>query len=243
MDKTSTVVIHRSPSLYNQILYAKYLLSGFERLGFDAEVSDNPHKEADIHVIIGPHYAFDQNLGKNTIYVDRCLWGDDLEYVTIGWLNNDGGMEYPKGCPGDRLKPEIKEWKKSDSDKAIFLLDYGPYPLELCHLAQKNYGFVTFRPHPATKKKQPDLLDHLKGHKVAIGKRSSALFTAFIEGYPVISFDSRSPVYSIAGHDILDIKYPDREQWLNDLSYSQWSAEEIQGGEALEYVLNYKAIQ
>lgn len=211
------------------------------RLGYTCLISDDPNEFGDIHVVIGPHYAFRQNLGKKTLYIDRCLWGDDLEYVTIGWLNSDGGMKYPNGCDGSRSKPDLKDWQNIKESRAIMLLDYGPYPLELCHLAKKSYGHVSYRVHPATGKKQPLLIDHLKGHKVAIGYRTSALFTAVTEGVPVISFDHRSPVYDIAGHDILDVKYPDREQWLNNMSYAQWSGEEIRSGEALKYVLDHKA--
>ena len=81
------------------------------------------------------------------------------------------------------------------------------------------------------------MADHLRGHSVAIGGRTSALVYAAIEGYPVITYDERSPVFEISGRDIIDIVKPDRTQWLNNLSYSQWRGDEINRGDALEYVI------
>lgn len=237
MDKRSSIVIHVCPSLRNQVLYGVFLQTGFKKLGYNVSCTDDPHAKGDVHVCIGPHFAFNQCLGKPTIYIDRCLWGDDLEFVTIGWLDSDGGMIYPRSAPSDRPKPELKPWRNTQTQKAIFLFDYGPYPDKEYKAVSKHYS-VTARVHPATKKPQPPLMEHLEGHDVVFGFRTSGLATAVIEGFPVVSFDSRAPVYSVAGHDILDIVRPDREQWLNNMSYAQWSGAEIKTGAALEYVLD-----
>jgi hypothetical protein len=241
MDKQSSVVIHYNPHLYNQQLYKRYLLEGFRSLGF-SNVEDTIDREAkgDIHICIGPHYAYQQCLGKNTIYLDRCLWGDDLDAVCMGWLNEYGGIIYPDNCDDERYKPYTRGWIDEGTSGAIMLLDYGVYPADIIRAAQKAYGGpggVDIRPHPATGKKLPPLLDQIKGRGVVIGFKTTALIDAVINGCPVISFDDRSAVWPVAGHDIMDIKRPDRTQWLNNLSYAQWRGEEIQTGEALEYVL------
>ena len=245
MDKESVILIVCNPDLENQRLYAMHLDRGFTALGYNSFVSKSPSpKNVDVYVCIGPHYALDacMTTGKPIIYIDRCLWGDDLEYVTIGWLNEDGGMRYPINAPGHRSWPQdVQPWRFRDESKAIYLMDYGPYANQY-RLALEHYEHVTMRVHPATGKIQPALQDHLKGHGVAIGNRTSALVTAALLGYPVISFDKRSPVYEIAGHDILDIRRPDRTQWLDNMSHAQWSAEEIRSGEALTYVLNHAPI-
>lgn len=245
MDKTGSIVIHVNDAPH-QKLYADHLVKGFQRLGYYSYATSKPDEEADIHVCIGPHFAFDYCRGKPTIYIDRCLWGDHRKYVTIGWLKPDGGMIYPVDSPDDRPKPEIKPWKTKQIEKAIVLLDYGPYP-DTYLLAQEIYQSVKLRPHPATRAGSPNqlppLLDELAKHDIAIGHRTSALVTAAIEGLPIICLDKRSPAWEIAGHDLAEVKRPDRSQWLNNMSYAQWSDDEIASGEALEYALNHRTIE
>lgn len=230
------IAIHSSGAP-NQALYADHLMQGFAAIGKQAFATNDPVAQADIHVCIGPHFALKQNLGKRTIYIDRCLWGDDLEFVTIGWVGSDGGMIYPTGSPPDRPTPEVKPWKLGAIKKALVLLDYGPYP-DAYKLAQELYQSVKLRPHPATGKDLPPLLDDLAATDVAIGYRTSALVAAVLNGVPTISLDARAPVRPVAGHDLAHIVRPDRSQWLNDMSYAQWSGSEIASGEALKYVFD-----
>jgi len=231
MDNRSVTL--KTSDLSNQRIYRSFLEEGFRRLGYNITNNGN------INVCIGPHHAMRQCEGTDTIYIDRCLWGDDIEYVTVGWLKN-GAIDYPFGCDNKRPKPKIKPWKTGDIKKVLFLLDYGPYP-ETYLLAKEIYETVDIRPHPATGKKLPPLNDQLQEYDLAIGYRTSALFTAVCEGLPVISLDSRSSVYNVAGHDLSEIVRPDRTQWLNNMSYAQWSGQEIRSGEALKYAIDYRA--
>lgn len=238
MDKDSTFVVHANPSLRNQTLYAEHLKQGFERLDRKCILTTNRNYDGDIHVCIGPHYALRDCIGKPTIYIDRCLWGDDLDFVTIGWLNSKGYMLYPVGQDDSRPKPSVNNWiVPRETLNILYCFDYGPYPLETFQPLAKQYN-VTARPHPATKKDQPPLLKHMEGKDVVIGHRTSALVTAAINGYPVVCFDEGNAVSPVAARDILNLVYPDRTQWLNNLSYAQWSGAEIKTGAALEYVLN-----
>ena len=236
MDKNSAVVVHYNPHLNNQTLYRDYLVSGFEKLCYKVTSTTDKNAEGDVHVCIGPHYAFDECLGKPTIYIDRCLWGDDLDAVSIGWVGKNEGMVYPKNSDDKRPKPELLPWVDNDESRAIVLCDYGEWA-DIYNIAKKHYGDVTLRHHPSTGGAQPTLSMHLHGHGVAIGGRTSALVEAAIRGYPVITYDDRSPVIDISGRDIIDIVKPDRAQWLNNLSYAQWRGEEIKNGEALKYVI------
>jgi hypothetical protein len=238
MDKNSTFVVHYNKGLKNQVLYAEYLNEGFDRIDRKCVLTDDRNYHADIHVCIGPHYALRECIGKPTIYIDRCLWGDDLEFVTIGWLDSKGYMIYPQNQDGGRPKPKLSPWKVSHETRdALYCLDYGPYPLENIHKLSKQVN-LTIRPHPATKKNQPTLIQHMKSKHVIIGNRTSALVTAAIKGYPVVCFDEGNAVSPVAARDILNLVYPDRTQWLSDLSYAQWSGKEIESGEALEYAIS-----
>lgn len=241
--------LHINKLQENQVLYASHIEAGLNALGMRWRHADFPGQHfymAGVDVIdvcIGPNYAYNALLDRDTIYIDRCLWGDDLEFVTIGWLNQIGGMVYPVNAPDDRPKPALKEWNRGGIIKPAFLMDYGPYSEKLAECLQKWPG-LGMRPHPATHKNRRSpaelvsLQDYLKPFNLAIGHRTSALFTAVTEGVPVICFDERNSVYPIAGTCLDDIQYPDRAQWLRNMSYAQWSGEEIRSGEALNYVLN-----
>ena len=54
-----------------------------------------------------------------------------------------------------------------------------------------------------------------------------------INGVPTIAMDPGSFAYELGNNKIENInnlKYPDRQQWLNNLAYAQWSGEEIKEG-------------
>ncbi len=61
-----------------------------------------------------------------------------------------------------------------------------------------------------------------------------------IAGVPVMAADPLSMIYNIAPHTVAELKKakaPDeREQWANDLGYTQWSEEEIRSGMAWEHL-------
>lgn len=62
---------------------------------------------------------------------------------------------------------------------------------------------------------------------------SGAGVDAALSGIPVISCDGGSFAWDISGHDLKNIEKrfcPDRSQWLNNLSYVEWSLEEISLG-------------
>lgn len=231
--RSAKITAHISPQDHQQ-KYGEYLKRGFDRIGLKLDINQ---KDADIHICIGPHYALKECLGKKTIYIDRCLWGDDFDYVTIGWLSPNGGMLYPGWAPDDRPKPELKSWIETESKKVTYLFDYGLYPEEYKRAA-KHYKNIQIRFHPVWQKDQPPLMEHLGDSHLVIGHRTSALATAVIAGYPVVCLDSRCSVYPVAGHDILDIRRPDRRAWLNNMSYAQWSRHEIESGEAIKYVID-----
>ena len=166
------------------------------------------------------------------------MWGDDLDGVGIGWAGSDGGLILPENCDSLRPKPELHPWRHTESNSAIILSDYGPYPDATYKRAQMIFDRVTLRVHPATGKQQPRLAEHLEGHSVVIGFKSTAMIEAVISGYPIVCLDKRCPAWPVASHQLTEITTPDRHLWLNNLSYLQWRGVEIQAGDALDYVLN-----
>jgi len=56
---------------------------------------------------------------------------------------------------------------------------------------------------------------------------------AVIEGIPSFVFSKRSVAWNVTNHDLSEINNPktfNREQWFNDLAYTQWNLEEIERG-------------
>jgi hypothetical protein len=77
------------------------------------------------------------------------------------------------------------------------------------------------------------LKEDLKNCHCAITYTSNAACEALLEGVSVISIGKGSPVYDITDHDLSCIETVisyNREQWLYDLCYKQWSIEEIRKG-------------
>ena len=207
-------VIHANGSLKHQVVYAKALAEGM-----GGEVSFSPYTEADIHVVIGPWFALKPWRYAKTLYVDRAYWGDP-DCVSIHWLK-DGEKVRTKGRPY-REHPKLHPMKPGS--KTIYLCDYGGWP---------TGNFDSVRYHPAQRKPTTTLQYDLDAHQVAIGKRTTALVDAAIQGLRVETDDPHSPVYGIT----------DREQWARDLAWHNWSIDEIRSGEFLNGIGHYHATQ
>lgn len=168
-----------------------------------AEISYSPMTEADIHITMGPWFA--PHWKENTLYIDRGYWGDP-DCVSIHWLIG-GEKVRSKGNP-HRPHPELKPMKSGS--RLLTLCDYGE--------TQKG---GTVRRHPSDEKPTRTLQQDLESHDRAAGGRSTALVEAAIAGLWVETNDPHSPVYGIT----------DREQWLHDLAWHNWSKDEIRRGD------------
>lgn len=107
---------------------------------------------------------------------------------------------------------------------------------------------IVYRPHPMAKLPnmrgcqysmgKPLIADLLDAHCVVTFNSNSAV-EAVIKGVPVFSFDEGSMVWPICNKSWLDIenpKFPNRQQWLNNLAYSQWLPAEMRSGEAWHHI-------
>jgi hypothetical protein len=75
-----------------------------------------------------------------------------------------------------------------------------------------------------------------------VGWTSNALTEAACYGVPTYPMSPGAMVTPVAQRPISDIdkiyKMPDRQQWLNDLAYCQWTYQEIQDGTAWNHIKN-----
>jgi len=215
MGKNGTV-IHCNRSLRHQVELAECLQEGT-----DAEISYSVETPATTHIVLGPWYALKRWRFDNTLYIDRAHWGDP-DSISVHWLAG-GEKVRTQGNPF-REHPEVKPWKTGSN--ALILCDFGMDGIAL----GQQYN-ATIRKHPAEGENTP-LAEILDGYDIAIGKRTTALVDAAIAGLKVITTDPHSPVWPISG------QRGDREQWLNDLAWHNWSKDEIRRGamwEAIHY--------
>ena len=175
-------------------------------------------RSADVHVVQGPHYAFNEYLGqKNVLWLDRCFFGHYRYDLSIGWLNADGSRDFKnKGMSfGKGELPELKP-KKTGRDCAIVFGDYGMDPTALVQYARREIGRTYYKPHPAelgqpTPYLAPEwsLSQCWEIADVAVGHSSTVLVTAELNGLHVYTTDPN--------HVCNDVG-EDREAWLNRLS-------------------------
>ena len=82
----------------------------------------------------------------------------------------------------------------------------------------------------------------LEDAHAVVGWTSNALTEAACYGVPVYPMSQGAMVAPVADRPITDIdkvyNMPDRQQWLNDLAYCQWSYEEIKQGKAWDHIKN-----
>lgn len=200
--------IHVNPAQPHQVTYGRVLAEGFKRHGISAIITFDIYQKADLHVCIGPWYALEQWKNDHTLYIDRAYWNDPL-CVSVHWLWK-GEKHRFKEMPEGRDHPELQPMKTGD--RTIYLCDYGDKPVGT---------YDTVRYHPSSRAPKESLSDALNRHDIAVGKRTTALVDAHIQGLEVKTRDIHSPVYGIT----------DRKQWICDLSWHNWSSEEITRGE------------
>lgn len=226
------VSIHINPAMAHQVEFANYFENGFRRLGIEAKTTAARTDDAEIHVVIGPHYAKEANTGKDVWYVDRCYWGNHREVVSLSRLDMAGGKILPEPGHGMRPAPQLQPWKTGK--RALYLHDWANVDARDVAYASKYYQ-IEQRQHPADNPQQGSLEDALARNDLAIGKTSTALVAAAIAGLPVITRDLASPVYEIASHTVGATVRPNREAWLRRLSWANWGKHEINNGNALEF--------
>ena len=229
------VVIHSNPHLSNQIESSGWLKRGFDRHGVDCERTADKHKSADVHVVQGPHYAFDEWLGKpNVIWLNRGFYGHHRYDLSIGWLNPDGSRDFKNKNMsfGKGKLPEMKP-QKTGRDCAIVFGDYGMDPKELIDYSRFHFGRTYYKPHPAEHGQVSPVLapkwtleQCWEIADVAVGHGSTVLVEAELNGLHVYTTDPN--------HVCKDID--NREQWLVDLSWAMWDHTEIVNGDFWEHL-------
>jgi hypothetical protein len=120
----------------------------------------------------------------------------------------------------------------------LVLADYQQDVTDIAYAAGKRFGHVEVRPHPAdTDRKLIDIKSAIRLRDVVICSSSTAGFEAIIQGAPTICLDPKNEIAPVCSASIdADLYVGDRAQWLHEMSYKQWSLDEIASGEAWEHL-------
>jgi len=197
------IAIHGNPSQVHQVKLTELISNGFKRHGLRSTVTSDRLLHADIHVVIGPHYAKNTYLShNNVILVDRCYYKGNPDHVSVGWMNTKGGRDFVEG--EGRVRPKVR---KSLGDKSLFLADFNG--------VVEDADIV--RQHPANVSCETTLAEDIKQCDRAIGYNTTALVLAALGGLDVTCKGDTSI--------LLD------ENWLNLLPYADWHNDEIESGE------------
>ena len=229
------ILFHYNAGLQHQCQHAHAFIKGNK----DVIVTDQVGGEADIHIISGPHFAYNEwKDHPRVLMIDRAYWGDP-DSVSIGWLQPDGTRKFATGT-GQRPHPMPEPWKVRESS-CLVLADYGQNVSETEHKARMRFTSVNTRLHPADSKDRhvTTLQTQLRLHDVAIGHAGTSVFEAVMQGVPTICTDKNNVCMPVCAPTTSSVLYRgSRTKWLRDMSYKQFTLAEIADGTAWDLLKN-----
>jgi len=210
-----------------------------------------------------PLFEAQRAAGKHYLVMERGYIGDRQAWTSLGFDGLNGRAKFPPATDGgarwDRLFAQymMKGWRMGGEyallcgqvpgDASIRDHDHIAWLHQQAAALEARGWLVRFRPHPLTLSAPPEtvygpfrdisvrsLSEDLGGAEFVVTYSSNASVDAMLAGLPVVAADPGSMVWDIAGHDIDDIRRPDRTEWAHAMAFRQWNEAEIASGEAWE---------
>jgi len=118
---------------------------------------------------------------------------------------------------------------------------FGKYP------TQYKYGNIRIRYHPRMERlfevNNPRTLESdLNRAKCLVTVDSTISVDAILHGVPVIIL-GKHPVNKIASKSVSNLRYPNRQPWLNWISYYHWSINDLRSDEWIKYYKRVKLLR
>jgi hypothetical protein len=128
----------------------------------------------------------------------------------------------------DWMNETLREIRKYSDRPIVFMAHRHQtvMPSEPCQVIQKN----------------TTIYELCKDAWCCVARTTNGAAGAIISGVPVITQDSRCITYPISDHEISCVSnpsLPDRQQWCNDIGYSQWNIKEIKRGECWTHLRKF----
>ena len=198
-----------------------------------------------------------------TGYINR---GDgETHHYAAGFNGLNGRADFRnKGMPSDRAhklraahKLRCLRWRERGGhilfcsqvphDASVDHVDYMQWLSDTVDVLRNTNRRVVFRPHPLARFNPIPGFDYsteplgvdLAGAHCVIAFNSNVTVEAVIDGVPSIVSDCGAMAWDVCSHSLEEIESPvtpDREQWINDLSYAQWNLEEMRSGETWSHL-------
>jgi hypothetical protein len=184
---------------------------------------------------------------------------NDLDrYMQVGFDGiKRNAKGYTKNSPSDRweqLGIELKPWK--EGGEYVLIMGQHEIGISTQHVDIVKWwedtiysiGLVLpempikFRPHPNQKVFPKGKYELTQGTTIeedlehaycTVARTTNGAVDSIINGVPVYTPDKACMAYDVANTSILrleNLEYPDRQQWANELAYSQWTISEMKQG-------------
>lgn len=196
--------------------------------------------------------------GKHVIVMERGFLPPRHEWVSLGLDGlNDNGRAPPPADAGERFERHfghlLKPWKTIESDVALVIgqtlngpaaghIDFAAWAQEQTDRARAAGYRVVYRSHPgqptpcprgAEPSTTPALMDDVAAAAVTVSYNSTAAIASVLAGTPSVATDPSAVAYPVSAHAIEEpLAMPDRSDWCRDLSWRQWTIEELADGTA-----------
>jgi len=183
-------------------------------------------------------------------YYNNRLWGT----YSIGFNGLNGEANFVnQESDGNRWAEEdmIKPWITRDNgyvlvigqtpeDATLFSKTLDPVDIDLwVQETKQQYEAmghdVRIRFHPNVVPPERTLQQEFDEAKLVVTCSSNTGVEAVMAGIPTVATYPTSMVYKLCKHTTT----PDREQWCKNLSYCQWTEEEIRRGDAWEHLKRF----
>lgn len=210
-------------------------------------------------VLVGKVIERQRRYGGQHIVVERGFVKRDC-YFMVGWGGLNGRADFNNlGMPGDRFEEldiVVKPW--TSSGESVLVCGQVPWDSAVQHfdfqawvdwtiqsVAKLTDQEIVFRPHPMSRGRVKH--EHLPCRESTSATMEEDLEAAFctmtansnsgvesaINGVPTFVFDRGAMAMPVANTNLSQLGKPlkpDRQQWLNDLAYAQWTIDEMRQG-------------
>jgi len=254
------VAVYYRPGLAHQERWTAAFCEGLKQHGIQPEhLPTTKWKQSDVAVVWGERLRqIAETYTDNTLVIECGYFRDRLSYASLGWngLNNRADF-CNKNSPPDRWQKHgvpVRDWKEGGE----YVLILGQVPGDYSHRHADINAFysdairglshiglpVVFRPHPLSRgtvkgcilDTSESLEAALDSAALAVTFNSNSGVDAVLRGVPTITMDKGAMAWDVTGHTYETPPTPDREQWLNDLAYCQWTEQELREGAAWQHL-------
>lgn len=251
-------------SAKHHIAHAEAMAAGLRRHGISTSFFSDIPDPSDFSVFWGwrraEHY---RNKGHEILVMERGYLGDRFAWSSLGWNGLNGRATWNKSHDdGERLFRNFSHLiGNHDTNRNGYALVIGQVQGDMsikrvnidkwyreAYSSMQSAGFdVQFRQHPVALKRgysapysslDGDLNSILDGAAIVVTYNSNTGVDALVRGVPTIACDQGSMAWPIANRGLNDVRLEvrDRTKWLTDLSWRQYTIDEIASGFAWECV-------